>query len=383
MKNLLLFLLILGAKAYGQALQNINYNYLYDPEAPFSFTFQAAELNSDSLTITYELSINDTLQTSIERYTLSWELRQSLSEKEGQAFLPVLNSSTSRSTRSGNFSMTKSPSILCAKVIDPQQKKAWYFVAGTEGDSLVPDLFTHTNQLIIQKYTAIHTSISFKNPKQHFVSYYSYNFPAASPAFSETQALVSTTLKPDSIFQVQNSFSLTLKGLYLVQTDTSIMKGLAFLVEVDYPKFTSLESLVEPLTYITTKGEFDRIKNSKGDKKVFDKTILGITGNTERAKIFMRNYFKRIELANRYFTSYKEGWKTDRGMVYVIYGKPGFVYKFSGREQWEYETVDGKITFTFVKSSTLFDPNNFVLVRKKNYRDEWLAAVDLIRNARF
>jgi GWxTD domain-containing protein len=383
MKNVFLFfLLIVGCKTYGQALQNINYNYLYDPETPFLFTTQAAETNSDSLTIAYNLSINDTAQTAFAQYTLSWELRQSYSEKESQAFVPATKYAAS-SMASGNFSIAKFAGVLCAKVASLQQKKTWYFIVSTQGSSLASELLAHNHQLISNKHTTRHTLLSFKNSTQNFISYYGHHFPAASPAFVETQALVSPLLKADSIFQVQHSFTPTLKGLYLLQRDTSIAKGLAFRIEADYPKFTSLQNLAEPLTYITTKGELERIKNFKGDKKIFDKTILGIAGNAERAKIFMRNYFKRIELANLYFTSYKEGWKTDRGMVYSIYGKPRFVYKFSDRELWEYETGNGKTAFTFVKSSSLFDPDNFVLVRKKSYRDEWLAAVDLVRNARF
>jgi GWxTD domain-containing protein len=383
MKNFLLCLLLVGFKTYAQPLQNINYNYLYDPQTPFSFTSQAVELNNDSIMVAYTLFINDTLLTRADAYTLSWELRESLSDKEGQAFFTADRPHRSNGVTSGNFSMLKSAVILCAKVVGLQQKKSWYFIVPTESSLLHFNVLVHSNVFITQKYSSLYTPLSFKKTSRNFISFYSLNFPIASPAFAETQTLVNPLLKPDSIFEVHDRFSPSVKGLYLAQPDTANLKGLAFRIEGDYPKFTSLQSLAEPLAYITTKSEFDRIKNSKEDKKVFDKTIVGIAGNTERAKIFMRNYFKRVEFANLYFTSYKEGWKTDRGMVYVIYGKPDFVYKFSDRELWEYETTNGKITFTFVLSSSVFDPTNFVLVRKKEYRDAWLAAVDLVRNAQF
>jgi GWxTD domain-containing protein len=172
-------------------------------------------------------------------------------------------------------------------------------------------------------------------------------------------------------------------GLYLIQKDTTSTEGFAFRVEEDYPRLAKIESLADPLIYVCTKQEFDRIKLAKGEKKAFDRVILSITGDTERAKNFMRNYFRRVELANEFFTSYKEGWKTDRGMIYIIFGMPDQVFRFTDREVWSYKNNMYKISFDFVKSSTLFDPENFVLVRDKKFQETWYEVIDLWRNARF
>jgi hypothetical protein len=97
----------------------------------------------------------------------------------------------------------------------------------------------------------------------------------------------------------------------------------------------------------------------------------------------MRNYFKRVEAANQYFSSYKEGWKTDRGMIYIIYGIPDEVYLFEDREVWEYKNEDFKERFQFVKSATIFDPENYVLIREKSFTNDWYNMIDLWRKARF
>jgi hypothetical protein len=110
---------------------------------------------------------------------------------------------------------------------------------------------------------------------------------------------------------------------------------------------------------------------------------LSITGTPERARIFMRNYFRRVEQANVLFSSYKEGWKTDRGIIYIIFGPPEEVFLVGNREVWEYNNVYYKGRFTFVKSPTIFDPENFVLIRDKNYSDNWYSMIDLWRKARF
>jgi hypothetical protein len=49
----------------------------------------------------------------------------------------------------------------------------------------------------------------------------------------------------------------------------------------------------------------------------------------------------------------------------------------------ELQTRSLKVTFNFVKSSTLFDPDNYVLIREKKFQETWYEKVDLWRNARF
>ncbi|HEX6223467.1 MAG TPA: GWxTD domain-containing protein, partial [Chryseolinea sp.] len=217
------------------------------------------------------------------------------------------------------------------------------------------------------------------------ISYYNDNFPAAVPGFSEGMGRVAKAMVVDSTFShvAGQPISFTQTGLYLIQKDTAATEGIAFRVEEDYPRLAKVESLADPLIYVCTKQEFDRIKQAKGDKRAFDRVILGITGDTERARNFMRSYFRRVELANEFFTSYKEGWKTDRGMIYIVFGMPDQVYRFTDREVWSYKNNMFKISFDFVKSSTLFDPENFVLVRDKKIQETWYEVIDLWRNARF
>jgi GWxTD domain-containing protein len=217
------------------------------------------------------------------------------------------------------------------------------------------------------------------------VSYYSHVFPAAVPPFSEAQGKVDKQFVADSTFVVDagQSFVAAKKGLYFLQHDTTSLEGFSFRAEDDYPRLARVESLADPLVYICTREEFIRVKTAKGDKKAFDKVILNITGDPDRAKTLFRSYFRRVELANEFFSSYKEGWKTDRGMIYIIFGVPDEVYKFEDREVWNYKNDQYKLTFNFAKSSTLFDPQNYVLIRDKKFQETWYGVIDLWRNARF
>jgi GWxTD domain-containing protein len=218
------------------------------------------------------------------------------------------------------------------------------------------------------------------------VSYYNDVFPPAVPAFSGGQARVSKGMKADSIFTLNAGAPVQFfsRGLFLLQKDTLTAEGFAARAEDDYPRYNKIQNLYAPLIYICTKAEYDNLEQSKGQKKVFDKTVLGITtGDTERAKRLIKNYFRRVELANLFFTSYKEGWKTDRGMIYIIFGLPDEVHHFGDRETWSYTNSSFNTNFEFTKSSSVFDPDNYVLIRDTKYQKLWFETVDLWRKARF
>jgi GWxTD domain-containing protein len=173
------------------------------------------------------------------------------------------------------------------------------------------------------------------------------------------------------------------KGLYLFQEDTLTAEGFTIRAEDDYPRLGKVESLADPLTYICTSQELGRVRQAKGDKKAFDRVILSITMDQDRARRFMKSYYRRVEVANQLFTSYKEGWKTDRGMIYIIFGPPNQVFKTAERELWYYKNSSYKIDFEFTKSPTLFDPDNYVLLREKKFEPTVYEVIDLWRNARF
>jgi GWxTD domain-containing protein len=383
MKRLLLFLLFLGSQAVSQPLQNINYSFLYNPDPRLSFQFDIIPTSKDSLTIVYQVSAPDTLKAG--EYTLTWEQFESLAEKKGVPFTPIVALHTYGSFQHGTFSISSNgPNIIAARLQGTVQNQVSYYYKVVDRQSPLNGYALVNNQLI-SGYVSIPDIVTLTNNQSaSTVFFYEDEFPAAAAPFAETQGSISRSWKPDSVFSITTTLKPSKKGLYLIQADTTSAKGVCFRAEDNYPKYSTLQNLVGPLTYITTKSEFEKLRTAQGDKKAFDKIILTITGNAERAKLFMRSYYRRVELANRFFTSFKEGWKTDRGMVYIVFGQPETVYRFQEREVWEYTTSDGeKISFTFVRSSSLFDPDNYVLIRKRSYEDVWLQVVDLTRKARF
>ncbi|MBT1710434.1 GWxTD domain-containing protein [Fulvivirgaceae bacterium PWU5] len=385
MKRFLLLFLLVGPVAYGQALRDINFSYHYSPLELFTFDMKPVRQPS-GWQVYYTLQIRDTSATAAD-YSIQWETRTSLGEKEGKAFQ---YDSAGRDSKGHALSGVVAPpslavpQVLVAKVVHTVLKRAWYFFRVLDPKYPVNGSLYAGNTPVLPPYAYVARPYTFSGATAQTISFYRDDFPASAPAFSETLGRVKSRLQVDSIFSVPTGQTITFtqRGLYLVQQDTSSAEGYTFRIAEDYPRYAKIQNLADPLIYVCTQAEFDRIKQAKGDKKAFDKVILGITGDAERAKGFMRSYFRKVELANQYFSSYKEGWKTDRGMIYIVFGQPDEVFKFSDREVWYYSNSMYKTSFSFSKSPTLFDPENYVLIREKKYRNTWYEVIDLWRNAR-
>src|SRR5687768_7228132 len=81
---------------YGQTLRDINYNYLYSPEQDFSFYLRPVK-QGDQWKIFYSLQLKDTTVVSTT-YTIQWESRESIIDKQGSAFTPSDNQASRTNT---------------------------------------------------------------------------------------------------------------------------------------------------------------------------------------------------------------------------------------------------------------------------------------------
>lgn len=382
---LLIFLWLISVQGSAQALRDINYNYLYSPEQPFMLKTSIVHLENQ-WKVYVELKLKDTTQ-KVGDYTLQHEIRTALHEKEGKTVAIDSALATAKTYLISNavtIPHQQEALVFVSKVTNNTLKQAWYFYEILEPKYPVNAALFNGN-FLVTNYSATDKLLSLTGEPIRVVSYYDDIFPAATPPFDEAMARVSAGLKVDSTFILPEdvqAFRPYKQGLYLIQKDTLATMGVAFRVHSDYPRYNRIENLADPLIYVCTKQEFDRVKAAKGDKKAFDKVMLSITQDTDRARQFVRSYFRRVELANTFFSSYKEGWKTDRGMIYIIFGLPDEVFRFSDREVWTYKDY-GKLSFNFVKSPSLFDPDNYVLVRERKFQEKWYEVIDMWRNARF
>jgi len=386
MKSSFILFILLGISkfAVSQSVAATNFNYWYNP-------LNEVELQIRPVRAANKIMIRYTLVArngNPEKYSINWEARNSYVDREGVAIKEkdsVLSINGKEKRGFILLDIPDKPWLLLGHVASGGSK--WTYFKQIE--SIYPvDGWIETNDgVITQNHLSKNKEYVARSAdgKPLIVSYYNTVFPPALPPFAEKEGHAERFFFHDSIFHVESGgkFLPKKEGLYLFQQDTTAARGFSYrVVKENFPKFTKVDELVPPLILVTTPEEFAELNNTKGEKAKFDKTILNITGDKDRAKAFMKNFFHNIELANIYFSSYKEGWKTDRGMLYLIFGLPDDVSKNSGNEIWTYKNINNT-KFTFVKSGSVYDPENYVLLRDKRFTDTWFSVVDLWRKGRF
>lgn len=376
-------LLLVPVMAFAQPLTSINFKDWYNPDSEVQLSFNVIR-NSRGIETHYRLQSKQPLA----QYTVVWEKRDSFTQREGLSIRPdTVKSFTDNEVRgSFHFEIPAKSWLLVAKVTQTVTKTSWVYFQLIDPIWPVIGWLQNDQGKHAEKYMTIQKpyTVNCAESDQLFVSYFNSDFQAATPPFSDRQVKADRFIFYDSTFTVKTGqvFVPRKLGLYLFQKDTNAAEGFAFRCTPEiYPKFSKIADLVDPLIYITTPEEFSELVKANGDKAKFDKVILDITRDKDRAKTFMRNYFRRIELANQYFSSYKTGWKTDRGMIYTIFGMPDEVSINDGSESWNYNSF--KVRFTFVKSGSVYDPNHYVLLRDKRFTETWFSTIDLWRKSRF
>jgi GWxTD domain-containing protein len=214
-----------------------------------------------------------------------------------------------------------------------------------------------------------------------------------SPAPSIMLPEVTATYEPDKIFKLPYSDTLPVmfprEGIYLFSIDSTIQKGITlFNFGQEYPTMISAETMIPPLAYIATEEEMIALKSSLNHKIALDDFWMNRAGNIEKAKELIRIYYYRVQYANLYFTSYKYGWLTDRGMIYVVYGPPDKLYKNADTEKWGYKMAEVKsrwgsrypvenqyMWFIFKKQENKFTENDYTLNRAQTPVSYWDQAV--------
>ena len=142
--------------------------------------------------------------------------------------------------------------------------------------------------------------------------------------------------------------------------------------------------MLSPLKYLTSRDEHNELLSMDSPKAAAEAFWLKHAGSKERASGLIRNFYNRVEYANRYFSSYKEGWKTDRGMIYIVFGLPSTIYRRDGSERWIYDQQPHResLNFVFDKETHPFGENHYILQRDESYKSAWYQAVDDWRHGR-
>lgn len=223
-----------------------------------------------------------------------------------------------------------------------------------------------------------------------YVRYYNRKFPLPPPPFAFFE-YSPFDYKADDTYAIEldengaaGLFSAE-EGFYHFQTDTTGKEGLTLFVSSDeFPEVKKIENMVDPFRFLVSGKEYKEVITAPDMKAAVESFWVDWSGNRERARSSIKAYYTRVEEANTYFSSHVEGWKSDRGMVYMIYGKPNKVYRTPLLETWIYgeENNPLSITFNFVKVINPFTSNDYRLNREDYYKPSWYRSIEAWRNGR-
>ncbi|MCP9767404.1 GWxTD domain-containing protein [Lacihabitans sp. LS3-19] len=245
--------------------------------------------------------------------------------------------------------------------------------------------FPNFTPYLFENETFVVKSINPSIEKLYLKRYSNNSLPALSPMsagkrdpLAEFEALETLEIIPGKATSIKD------KGVYvLTQDPDNHTDGYGFMVVGErFPRDTEADALRASLVYMSTPKEIEELKTTEDPKEALDMYFLNVSkGNQAMAKQLIKTYYKRVADANKLFTSYKEGWKTDKGMVFVIMGPPSRVQRNRQREVWLYaqNSNNSEIIFTFYRKSNAFTDQNFELVRYPEYSSFWYPFVDAWR----
>ncbi|PAU93541.1 GWxTD domain-containing protein [Aliifodinibius salipaludis] len=158
--------------------------------------------------------------------------------------------------------------------------------------------------------------------------------------------------------------------------DEEIFKGRSFGIKSkNFPAVESVRELARPLYYLMGRGDHEElmaISDTDSLKQAMDRFWLKNIGNKREAQQVIEQYYTRVEEANKRFSNFKEGWKTDRGMVYILFGEPFHTRDRLRQLVWyySYNTEDPRYRFFFEQpklNNQFFPFDHYVLNRNNNY----------------
>lgn len=198
---------------------------------------------------------------------------------------------------------------------------------------------------------------------------------------------------PDTLVAIAYSDTVPImfprNGVYFCSVERKLSEGFTFYNFGEaFPAMTTPEGMIETLAYLASEDEMNTLRTAVRSKVALDDFWIKCAGNIEKARELIRIYYTRILYSNYYFTSFKEGWRTERGMIYTIYGPPDKVYKASDGESWGYRKPVIKTSwggnvhlskdylwFNFRIREEKFSDNDFYLSRSETLVTLWDKAI--------
>ncbi len=391
--TLLFFCIVSTSSLLAVDLTKFNLNYQINPYSSIEVQLHA-RADQDSTYLVHRIILGP--QQKFDNLELRYLAQPTLDTKDHRDITAQVSPRLIRQLFRGQLTEVAIPnyardSLVILEVYDKRVGIAYFFDTPvlSEYNFPLPTLMLQSgyDTPLISNYSSTKDTLRLSGPNENaYAYYYSYKFPPASPPMSKEKFQRVGKFQIDSVFDLSNGelFQLSRPGLYFFQSDSSSLTGRAHLVhDAAFPRYRDLESLIACTRYITTADEFKNLQRNPS-KRTFDALWLDLAGDASKARALIRRYYNRIEEANTFFTSYKEGWKTDQGIIYTVYGTPDKLVKGKNFQQWYYDRDEftSNMTFTFVKVKDLFSREHYELLRNEKYAGMWFRSIEKWRTGR-
>ncbi|MCU0645402.1 MAG: GWxTD domain-containing protein [bacterium] len=170
-----------------------------------------------------------------------------------------------------------------------------------------------------------------------------------------TREITKVFLQVTSESMVRGENQLYLKVTSDGQTK-AVRKDLRFVAGGQTYDGLPVDDMIGPLIYVTDADDWKKLINASAAEqdsvfKAFWETRNPSPGSPENE--LFNEFYKRVDLTNRNFGySRKDGWKTDRGRVFIVFGPPDRLersspstYSQGEYEVWYYEELREKFVF--------------------------------------
>lgn len=416
MKRASIFVFITGAiltllfscKSLYYNLSNQNFSSIYDPvQNNFDLRYKAVFLNDSSLRVFFSLNASKLLYIK-ESGDTSFTARFSIMFKASDSYDSRVKPDTSsifikidENQKHENLSFfhdlplkSEKKHLLIVSCTDLNKGNSQVALQEIDNLNLAQEDFyiTTYNQINYSDYLEqntkfiLHSEIS--KSQVVAVKYYQNEFQYAIPPFAQNRDR-NYKLLPDSTFKISitegksSEILLSKPGIYVFgpSSEKSSRTYTLFVTDAAFPGLIYAGQMLEPMRYLTSRQEYEKISSQANLKKAIDEFWISISGSPERAREMIRKYFSRVMEANLMFTSFYEGWKTDRGMIYIIFGPPNTLYRDEKGETWIYGEPGNmfSVTMNFLKTPNPFSNNEYTLIRSSTYKESWYNAVDIWR----
>ncbi len=242
------------------------------------------------------------------------------------------------------------------------------------------------NKPVFTEYFKPNDTLYIKNKNSSLktmqIVHYINNFKTPEKPYN-TDKKSSIRLKKDTSWYVpvknkKSIFYAKEPGIYIIRADTTKIRGIMKVqFSGAYPLISKSNEMIEAIAYILKNDELLKMQNSMNKKLSIDNFWLKTAGNKEKARELIKIWYNRATYSNFYFTSYKKGVKTDRGMIYTVLGPADDIQYFDDAEKWIYTNTKtvSKLEFIFVKQSNSISNNDYTLIRENKYESVWNKAI--------